>query len=560
MVVPQTANEDQATAFSTILAALKEIQQDHRQLAAVVDEINGRVNTLAGIKQVKDGAIETEEASNSSSQPSGVSWIDDSGLEGRINQESKSTASSTIPPVPLADVQGSTSPLSRRSSTTSRIILTTYPGQSGIDPIVMSWGNKDPMLRGPVVVSRSQNTLRRRNAIGAHGGSYSIYHALAVASKNLDVDHRPDFTNTEPAANIGPFPQWSDPKKIVSMDPLGHLAPWLFKDIIRSENVDIRPTIAITRAHMKLPELEQSVKSGRLVPDGKICLNESGELAVTKFAVEPVWFLPGVADRFGIDEGSLRRSLFENTGGSFPELITRGDIKLFLPPIGGLTVYCFGDPAKMSDPNVKLALRVHDECNGSDVFGSDICTCRPYLIFGVEEAVKEAQKGGSGVVIYFRKEGRALGEVTKYLVYNARKRGTDRASEYFKRTENIAGVKDMRFQALMPDILHWLGITKIDRMLSMSNMKHDAIVEQGIPILERVPIPDELIPEDSRVEIDAKIHAGYFTTGKVLSMTELSHVQGRAWDDIDNYLYSGCLFLTSQKGIKQFYEAFTDAS
>lgn len=40
-------------------------------------------------------------------------------------------------------------------------------------------------------------------------------------------------------------------------------------------------------------------------------------------------------------------------------------------------------------------------------------------------------------------------------------------------------------------------------------MKHDAIVEQGIPIIERVPIPDDLIPEDSRVEIDAKIHAGY---------------------------------------------------
>jgi GTP cyclohydrolase II len=209
------------------------------------------------------------------------------------------------------------------------------------------------------------------------------------------------------------------------------------------------------------------------------------------------------------DEGTLRRALFEETGGSYPELITRNDIKLFLPPIGGLTVYIFGDVKKMSDPNSKLALRVHDECNGSDVFGSDICTCRPYLIFGIEEAVKEAQNGGSGVVIYFRKEGRALGEVTKYLVYNARKRGADRASEYFQRTENIAGVKDMRFQALMPDILHWLGITKIDRMLSMSNMKHDAIVEQGIPIHERVPIPDELIPEDSRVEIDAKIHAGY---------------------------------------------------
>lgn len=137
-------------------------------------------------------------------------------------------------------------------------------------------------------------------AIGAHGGSYSIYHALAVAINELKVDHKPDFTNTEPAVSLGPFPQWSDPKKIVAMDPLGHLAPWLYKDYISKEDVEIRPTIAITKAHMKLPELEQSVKEGRLKVDGKICLNDSGELAVTKFAVEPVWYLPGVAERFGI--------------------------------------------------------------------------------------------------------------------------------------------------------------------------------------------------------------------------------------------------------------------
>lgn len=64
-------------------------------------------------------------------------------------------------------------------------------------------------------------------------------------------------------------------------------------------------------------------------------------------------------------------------------------------------------------PDFKLTVSNNSQCNGSDVFGSDICTCRPYLIFGIEEAVKEAQNGGSGVVIYFRKEGRALGEVTK---------------------------------------------------------------------------------------------------------------------------------------------------
>jgi hypothetical protein len=88
----------------------------------------------------------------------------------------------------------------------------------------------------------------------------------------------------------------------------------------------------------------------------------------------------------------------------------------------------------------------------------------------------------------------------------------------------------------MPDILHWLGITKIDRMLSMSNMKYDAIVSQGIPIHERVPIPEDMIPEDGQVEIEAKVHAGYFAgqPGEVARWTgELDGVKGRGWDDID---------------------------
>jgi hypothetical protein len=97
----------------------------------------------------------------------------------------------------------------------------------------------------------------------------------------------------------------------------------------------------------------------------------------------------------------------------------------------------------------------------------------------------------------------------------------------------------MRFQALMPDILHWLGITKIDRMLSMSNMKYDAIVSQGIPIHERVPIPEDMIPEDGQVEIEAKVHAGYFAgqPGEASRWHgELETVKGRGWDDIDVFV------------------------
>lgn len=51
-----------------------------------------------------------------------------------------------------------------------------------------------------------------------------------------DHHSRPDFTNTEPAVPLGPFPQWGDKKKIVAMDPWGHLAPTLWKDEIDNQN------------------------------------------------------------------------------------------------------------------------------------------------------------------------------------------------------------------------------------------------------------------------------------------------------------------------------------
>ncbi len=68
-------------------------------------------------------------------------------------------------------------------------------------------------------------------------------------------------------------------------------------------------------------------------------------------------------------------------------------------------------------------------------------------------------------------------------MYNLRKRGGDSADKYFKSTKIIAGVKDTRFQALMPGVLHWLGIKKVDKMVSMSDMKYDAIVKSGVSTL-----------------------------------------------------------------------------
>jgi GTP cyclohydrolase II len=411
-----------------------------------------------------------------------------------------------------------------RSNRTDHIRLTSHP-EPGKVRFPIRWGAADAHARGPVIATVSQ--AQHRNVIGSHGGSYTVYRALAVSAGALDPIRRPDLTNTYPAAAIGPFPQWSEPGRIVSLDPFGHLVATTFRAEI-AEGEDIRPTIAVTKARLDLVEIRDAITAGRLRPDHEYVL-ESGSLPVVKAAIDPVWYLPAIAERFGTTETTLRRALFEQTAGMFPELVTRPDMHVFLPPIGGTTIYLFGDIEKLGDPRTRITCRVHDECNGSDVFGSDICTCRPYLIHGVEECARAAQAGGLGVIVYNRKEGRALGEVTKFLVYNARKRqeGGDQAATYFERTECVAGVQDARFQQLMPDPLHWLGLRRIDRFVSMSDMKHDALVSQGIEIIERIAIPDDLVPPEAQVEINAKRAAGYYSPD---TAADPVNARGRALD------------------------------
>lgn len=409
------------------------------------------------------------------------------------------------------------------------IVLTSHTPTQGSKGPAIVWGADALRDRGPIVGTLTNPS--HRNVIGTHSGSYSVYRALAVASGALDPDHRPDLTNTAPTSLIGPFDSWYNSEKIVSMDPWGAEIARHFQSYL-DQGYNIQPTIAITRAHIAMPEVSEAIKLGQIASDGTL-VRASGDCLVTKAAIEPVWYLPAVAKRFGISESELRRGLFEHTGGMFPELITRPDLHVLLPPIGGQTVYFFGDPATIPDLSKELTVRVHDECNGSDVFGSDICTCRPYLVHGIEECIKTAQRGGCGVIVYNRKEGRALGEVTKFLVYNARKRqeGGDRADQYFARTECIAGVQDMRFQELMPDVLHWMGVKRIDRLVSMSDMKYNAITRSGIEVTERVSIPADRIPADAHVEMDAKKAAGYYSASGAPTKDDLHKTKGRGLEE-----------------------------
>ena len=276
--------------------------------------------------------------------------------------------------------------------------LTAHPGQGAAGAPPLQWGAATAAERGPLVGTTTHRS--QRNVVGTHSGSYGVYRALAVAAGNLTRGHRADLTNTAPTDLVGPYPQWGDAEKIVSIDPWGASVQSVFADHLE-RGYDIRPTIAVTKAHVHLPEIKQALAFQRLQVDGKVLL-EDASATVTKIAVEPVWWLPGVARRFKVSEADLRRALFEETGGMYPELVTRSDIEVFLPPIGGQTLYVFGDVRDLANPNVTLTARVHDECNGSDVFGSDICTCRPYLTHAIEECIRGAQAGGVGLIAYSR--------------------------------------------------------------------------------------------------------------------------------------------------------------
>lgn len=169
MTSPEGFSNEQSVLLHQVLEALKDLKQEHEVLSATVNAINGRIVNMntAGLKDVQDILPYGDGTMGSQLIP------DRTRPSARSNKElNHSPAIPASPSLSLMDgnsnhpAQSTTNTCgASRSSSTSRIVLTTYPGQSGIDPLPMSWGHKDSMRRGPVVVSRSHGTIRRRNGM-----------------------------------------------------------------------------------------------------------------------------------------------------------------------------------------------------------------------------------------------------------------------------------------------------------------------------------------------------------------------------------------------------------
>lgn len=121
---------DQTALMKDVLEALKVLTANQTQLAANVDAINGRVNILAGIKEVEHAAT----ASSSSQQvpPSTTAHID--------NKEDRDAGVPESPTVAAAEGDHANMPTTALPSSpnyapTSRIILTWVKSSPVLHPI-----------------------------------------------------------------------------------------------------------------------------------------------------------------------------------------------------------------------------------------------------------------------------------------------------------------------------------------------------------------------------------------------------------------------------------------
>ena len=161
---------EQSNALQQILSTVQEIEHKCTRLSAAIGSIQGQMNDLKEARQAPGIAEQYLFPINQGDPTTGLERSNDecandqetfAESHNRLHLSRPRSVQTTLPD------EGPCSPVRGRSGATSisRIVLTTYPNQSGIDPISLNWGHKDPLSRGPVVVSRNQSTLRRRNGM-----------------------------------------------------------------------------------------------------------------------------------------------------------------------------------------------------------------------------------------------------------------------------------------------------------------------------------------------------------------------------------------------------------
>lgn len=136
-------------------------------------------------------------------------------------------------------------------------------------------------------------------------------------------------------------------------------------------------------------------------------------------------------------------------------------------------------------PTEPVLVRVHSECLTGDAFASLKCDCGPQLQ-ATQRLINEA---GQGVILYLRQEGRGIGLTNKIRAYALQDQGHDTVDANL--LLNLPA--DARKYDMCSIMLDHLQVKTV-RLITNNPLKIEALREQGINVVDRVPLTVGLNP------------------------------------------------------------------
>ena len=133
--------------------------------------------------------------------------------------------------------------------------------------------------------------------------------------------------------------------------------------------------------------------------------------------------------------------------------------------------------------------RIHSECLTGDALFSMRCDCGNQLHAALEAIAKE----GRGAIFYLRQEGRGIGLLNKIKAYKLQDAGADTVEA----NEQLGFGADMRDYSMLKVMAEHLGITSV-RLMTNNPRKVTALEEQGVHVVERIPLHTDSNPHNEK--------------------------------------------------------------